>query len=152
MRGQRRPVIPGLQVAIEQDAADPHFLQKLNQLGPVKVDHHMQTIRPGMDHANRVYQARLQSEVEARNFQPAKGHLFAGTLSDLLEERKRARNQRDIEDLAKRYEIDVSKLESLARYVNTPTVDPTSVKKVVKEDGSEYSTTKAIWSEPRLQV
>ena len=33
-------------VAIEQDAADPHFLQKLNQLGPVKVDHHMQTIRP----------------------------------------------------------------------------------------------------------
>lgn len=31
--------------AIEMDARDPHFMQKLNQLGPVKVDHHMATVR-----------------------------------------------------------------------------------------------------------
>ena len=33
-------------IAIERDAADPHFLANLNKLGPVRVDHHMQAIRP----------------------------------------------------------------------------------------------------------
>jgi hypothetical protein len=32
--------------AIEKDARDPHFLANLQQLGPVKVDHHMKTVRP----------------------------------------------------------------------------------------------------------
>lgn len=27
------------------DARDPHFMQKLNQLGPVKVDHNMSVIK-----------------------------------------------------------------------------------------------------------
>ena len=95
-----------------------------------------------MDHANRVYQTRLQSEIEARTFQPAKGHLFASNLSDLLEERKAVKNAQELEYLAKQYEVDVSKLESLARYVTTPTVDPNSVKRILKDDGSEVTTMK----------
>ncbi len=35
---------PSSKLAIERDAADPHFLANLNKLGPVRVDH-MQTIR-----------------------------------------------------------------------------------------------------------
>lgn len=96
-----------------------------------------------MDHANRVYQTRLQSEIEARTFQPAKGHIFASNLSDLLEERKAVKNTQELENLAKQYEVNVSKLESLARYVTTPTVDPNSVKRILKDDGSEITMMKA---------
>jgi hypothetical protein len=32
-------------LVIQQDSKDPQFLSKLNQLGPVRVDHHMQTVR-----------------------------------------------------------------------------------------------------------
>ena len=31
--------------AIDMDARDPHFMQKLNQLGPVKVDHNMTAVK-----------------------------------------------------------------------------------------------------------
>jgi hypothetical protein len=37
-------------IAIERDGADPHFLANLNKLGPVRVDHHMQAIRPVREH------------------------------------------------------------------------------------------------------
>ena len=39
-------VADGQPPAIERDAADPDFLSNLSRLGPVKVDHHMQTVRP----------------------------------------------------------------------------------------------------------
>ena len=32
-------------LAVEEDSRDPHFLAKLNHLGPVKVDHHMRTYK-----------------------------------------------------------------------------------------------------------
>ena len=32
--------------AIEQDAGDPDFLSNLSRLGQVRVDHHMQHVRP----------------------------------------------------------------------------------------------------------
>ena len=105
-----------------------------------------------LDRANRTYQAQLQSEVEARSFQPAKGHLFAGALSDLLEERKFVKSQEELQRLAKRYDVDVSKLESLSRYVNTSTVDPASVKRILKDDGSEVTTMKVSWNEVLVLV
>lgn len=33
-------------VEIEQDAGDPHFLANLSRLGPVRVNHSMETTRP----------------------------------------------------------------------------------------------------------
>jgi hypothetical protein len=33
-------------LAIEKDAFDPHFLASVQKLGPVRVDHHMRTVRP----------------------------------------------------------------------------------------------------------
>lgn len=80
--------------------------------------------------------------MEARSFQPAKGHLFATTLTDLLEEYKAISSRQDVEDLAKRYDIDVSKLESLVCYVNSPTVNPDSVKRTLDNEGNEHTTMK----------
>ena len=93
-------------------------------------------------HAKHVYETRLQSELEARSLHPSRNRLLAASLHDLLEDRKQARNAADLERLARRYEVDVEKLESIARYVNTPAVDPSSVKRVLKEDGSEVTTMK----------
>ncbi|PSS35511.1 hypothetical protein PHLCEN_2v1536 [Hermanssonia centrifuga] len=128
---------------------DPHFMSNLSRLGPVKVDHHMRTFQPAMaNQIQHIYEARLQSELEARSPQTPRNHLLAATLEDLLEERKISRTQEQVTDLAKRYNIDVARLENLARFVNTPNVDPESVVKTVDDDGTERVTMKTIWVDP----
>ncbi len=89
-----------------------------------------------------IYEARLQSELEARSPQTPRNHLLAATLEDLLEERKKSRSQEQLTNLAKKYNIDVARLENLARFVNTPNVDPESVVKTVDDDGTERVTMK----------
>lgn len=61
-------------------------------------------------------------------------------LSDLLDERKHVTTRKELESLAERYGIDVEKLESVARFVNTPTVEDGSVRRVTDEDGNEKVT------------
>ncbi|KZT72278.1 hypothetical protein DAEQUDRAFT_664501 [Daedalea quercina L-15889] len=123
--------------AIERDARDPQFMAMLSKLGPVKVDHHMQTVRPAADQAQRVFQARQRSEEDARSLAPTRNKMLAGTLYALLEERKLVTTREELEKLASRYEIDVDKLESVARFVNSPSVDEGSVRKEVDKDGVE---------------
>ncbi|KAF7796897.1 hypothetical protein EIP86_008082 [Pleurotus ostreatoroseus] len=138
--------------AIERDPRDPQFLAKLNQMGPVQVDHHMRTFRPAAELAQRVHKARLQSEVEARSAQPTHNHLLAASLHDLLEELKYTRTREDLAHLARRYDVDVAKIRSLARYVNTPTVDPDGIVREVGDDGAETTTMKVMWKDsPSLQ-
>jgi hypothetical protein len=36
-------------LAVEADAKDPQFMSKLSQLGPVRVDHHMRSVRSVRD-------------------------------------------------------------------------------------------------------
>jgi len=36
---------PNYTIVIQRDARDPQLLANLSKLGPVRVDHHMQTIR-----------------------------------------------------------------------------------------------------------
>ncbi|KAH9829287.1 Gryzun, putative trafficking through golgi-domain-containing protein [Rhodofomes roseus] len=72
---------------IERDAKDPQFMAMLSKLGPVKVDHHMQTVRPGADQVQRVFQARQRSEEDAHSLTPTRNRMLAGTLYELLEER-----------------------------------------------------------------
>jgi hypothetical protein len=43
-------------------------------------------------------------------------------LSDLLDERKKTNSLKELESIAKKYHIDIAKLESLARFVNSPTI------------------------------
>lgn len=41
--------------AIERDARDPQFMANLSKLGQVRVDHHMQTVRPVSAYSMSVY-------------------------------------------------------------------------------------------------
>lgn len=60
----------------------------------------------------------------------------------MLDDRKAATTRTDLENLAKRYGFDVAKLESVARYVNTPTPDPSSTRRLLTTDGEERVTMK----------
>lgn len=63
--------------------------------------------------------------------------MLAGTLHGLLEERKSVATREELEKLASRYEIDVDKLESVARFVSSPSVDEGAVRRKVDGDGVE---------------
>ena len=56
-----------------------------------------------------------------------------------MEERKSVTTQEGLVDLAKRYKIDLDKMETLAMFINSPSVDSASVRPVV-EDGVERTT------------
>ncbi|OCH95597.1 hypothetical protein OBBRIDRAFT_745346 [Obba rivulosa] len=134
--------------AIERDSKDPQFLANLNRLGPVAVDHHMRTVRLAADSASQTFQTRLQSEVEARSSRPTHNHLLPSSLTELLDERKAVTKRSELEDLANRYGIDVARLESLARFVNTPSIQQDSMIKTMGEDGVERVTVIAAWIDP----
>ena len=60
----------------------------------------------------------------------------------MLEELKYTRTREDLAHLARRYDVYVAKIRSLARYVNTPTVDPDGIVREVEDDGAETTTMK----------
>jgi len=130
---------------ITRDAIDPQFMANLSRLGAVRVDHHMQTVRTA-DSINRGFRSRQQSEAEAASH-PVRNHLLAPALSDLLDDRKRVTSIQELQSLATRYGVDVDKLERLARYVNSPSADEGTRRKVVEQE-EELTTVKAIWVEP----
>lgn len=87
-----------------------------------------------------MFQSRLRSEDEARSSRPTYNRLIASSLLDLLEERKHVTTQKELEDLAKKYGIDLEKLQRLASHVNSVSVDQNTVKRWVGEDGAEHVT------------
>ncbi|KAI6036630.1 hypothetical protein BKA83DRAFT_4165633, partial [Pisolithus microcarpus] len=127
--------------AIEVDGRDPQFMSKLNMLGPVRVDHHMQSVHP-TDHAQAMYRSRMQSEVEATNIRVVHDRLLASSLSSLLDTRKSS--------LATRYGIDVGRLQQLCRHFNTPSADDRTIVRTMDENGEESVTVMARWVDPRL--
>ncbi|KAG6872808.1 hypothetical protein C0995_006407 [Termitomyces sp. Mi166 len=138
---------------VERDAHDPHFLANLNRLGPVRVDHHTQAVRPSAaaEETSQLFRSRVESENEASSTSPVHNRLHAAALSYLLDERKSARSTQDTERLVKQYGIDASKLENLARYVSSPSVQSGSEKRMVEKDGEESVTIQAVWVDPHLQ-
>ncbi|KAI0080583.1 hypothetical protein K474DRAFT_1637466 [Panus rudis PR-1116 ss-1] len=150
-----RPSLPNLQAsevkneAIEMDSQDPHLLQNLSRLGPVNVDHHMRTVRPAtVERVNRSFQTRIQSELEARSPRTLQNRLVASSLSELLDRRREVKSPQELEQLAKQYNIDLEKLEKLARFVNSVSIDENSVTKTLGEDGVETTKMKAEWVDP----
>lgn len=137
--------------AIERDARDPQFMANLSKLGQVRVDHHMQTVRPDAERIQGVFQTRLQSEVEASSARSTHNKLVAGSLQDLLQERKSLTSRDELHKLAQRYDVDPDKLESITRFVNSPSIDEGSIKRTIGEDGAETVTMKAIWVETSLR-
>jgi len=131
--------------AIEKDAQDPHFLANLNRLGPVRVEHHMQVrLKPD---ATTLFKSRQDSASESRL---SRNHLHSTSLCNLLDEHKSAASQSDLERLAGRYGIDVLKLENLARFVSSPSVQGGGGVKRVTEEGEESIAIRAVWIEPSI--
>ncbi|KDQ59429.1 hypothetical protein JAAARDRAFT_127116 [Jaapia argillacea MUCL 33604] len=121
---------------IQRDAQDPQFMAKLNSLGPVKVDHHMKDFRAA-GNMNSILNTRRQADSEASSPRQPRNHLLAPSLSELLEERKHVSSQAQLEQLAARYNLDVEKLESVARFVNAVGVDERNPIVVQAEHGEE---------------
>ena len=92
--------------------------------------------------ANKMHRIRVQSEVEANPSHPIRNRILSSTLSNLLGARKSWVSRTDIEAFENHYGIDVDKLESLARFVNTPSIDEGSRRKTVDENGVEVITSK----------
>ncbi|KZP20851.1 hypothetical protein FIBSPDRAFT_861298 [Athelia psychrophila] len=135
--------------AIERDAMDPHLLANLTRLGPVRVDHHMQGYRLN-DKASRMHQAVMQSEAEADPSNSTRNRILSATLADLLNERKMA-TRKEVERLANDSGIDVAKLESLARYLNTPGVGDGTRTVLKHGNGEETVTSTVTWEEPHYK-
>lgn len=87
-----------------------------------------------------MYRSRIRSEVEASPSHSTRNRLLAASLSELLELRKTVKSQAELQALAERYGIDVTKLAELARFINTPSVDQSTIVNTVNQDGEETVT------------
>jgi hypothetical protein len=82
--------------------------------------------------------SRLRSESEKSVLHDAThNHLEVSALFDFLEERKLVRDRQGLVQLAERYGVDLEKLENVARYVNTPSIDEGTRVKRIGENGEE---------------
>jgi crotonobetainyl-CoA:carnitine CoA-transferase CaiB-like acyl-CoA transferase len=89
---------------------------------------------------NQMYRSRTQSEAEASCAQTPRNKLLAGSLADLLEARMYAVSAEEVARMATRYGVDVGRLESVARFVNMPSVKEGSVVRTVSNNGNENIT------------
>jgi hypothetical protein len=86
-----------------------------------------------------MHRTRAQSEVEA-SASNTRNRLLSATLSNLLDERKRAPSLQALENIANKYGMDIVKLESLARFVNSPTIDQGTTAKTRDASGEQMIT------------
>ncbi|KAF9451211.1 hypothetical protein P691DRAFT_808396 [Macrolepiota fuliginosa MF-IS2] len=143
--------------AIEEDARDPDFLANLQRLGPVTVDHHMKPIRTETtaSSTSELFKARREDAEEREKhreyvakYRPApKGEdrFFADQLSVMLDARKGIENLDMAGRISKDHEIDVNKLESVARFITTPSIMKGAARKFVDKDGNDRTIAKAVW-------
>jgi hypothetical protein len=89
-----------------------------------------------------MHDSLLQSEKQASRGHPAPNRLLASSLSDLLDARKSVTSRRELEALAKSYNVDVGTLEKLGRYVNTPSVGEGMTVRTLDENGVEHVSMK----------
>jgi len=122
-------------------------MDKLRSLGPVKVDHHMQSFRTDT-RMKDMLRSRDISEQQAASSTSTRNRLRAGSLFDLLEERKFAKSREEVVSMAEKYDVDKNVLERVALTVNSPSVVEGSLRKVVGEDGEERETVQATWTDP----
>jgi hypothetical protein len=95
------------------------------------------------DHVNRMYEARAHSEVQATMSHATRNRIHSSVLSDLLDQRKHATSSKEVASLANKYGMDIAKLESLSRFVNTPTIGEGTTTTVKYENGEEIITSTA---------
>jgi len=136
--------------AIERDARDPQLLANLNRLGPVRVDHHMQTVRTQASFTE-LFQSRARAEDQATSMRIPRNHLLVSSLVALLEERQKqvpGSGDAALRQLAEKYAMDVERLESLARSVNVPRVREGGVRHIRDaQSGEETVISEVAWKE-----
>ena len=89
---------------------------------------------------NRLFESRAASESEASSLKPMRNHLYAASLHELFDAQKSVRSRKDLESLARKYNVDVDKLERLSQVVNSPSVDSRLNVKTVDKNGDETTT------------
>ena len=87
-----------------------------------------------------MFRKRAQSEAEANTSNATRNRVLSSTLSDLLDERKKRTSIKDLESLANTHGMDLSKLEGLARFVNSPTIGEGTTVRTKDENGDEMIT------------
>jgi hypothetical protein len=92
------------------------------------------------DYVQQMHRSRLQSEVEALPTHPTQNRLLASSLSELLESRKTVKSQAELQALAEQYHIDLTKLDELAKFINTPSIDESTIVRSTNQDGEETLT------------
>ncbi|EJU05707.1 hypothetical protein DACRYDRAFT_41033, partial [Dacryopinax primogenitus] len=106
---------------IKQDAQDPHLLSQLNRIGPVTVNPQNMPFQTAQSaRIAKIFQTRQATE-EASEV-PQRNRLPVQAVTDMLNERKSAKTQADLANLAKDYSVDVEVLNRLAERFNSPTV------------------------------
>ncbi|KAL4267292.1 hypothetical protein AB1N83_000852 [Pleurotus pulmonarius] len=135
--------------AIEKDGFDPHFLSNLSRMGQVKVDHHMQAVRPA-DDATRIFETRQRAEEQASTSQHQTRRIDAYSLADLLDARKSCTSPSDLRQLAEKYRMNPGVVEELSRNVNSPSVDRNKVRTEIGKDGEELVSVTAAWIDPPI--
>jgi len=87
----------------------------------------MQTFRPEAKNTTRLFESRAKSEASSSSGLP-KNQLYAFVLSDLLDKRKATKSKTELEKLCEEYGFEAEKLESLARFVNSPSIDNSTIR------------------------
>jgi hypothetical protein len=87
-----------------------------------------------------MHRSQIQAEAEATPSNTVRNRLLAPSLSDLLDERKAVQSTEDLQALANKYAIDMAKLESVAQFVHSPSVEEGSHQKEINAEGEEIIT------------
>lgn len=93
---------------------------------------------------NRLFESRAKPEFEASLPHLPKNHLYSSTLTELLNQRKSAHTQKDLEKLSKEFGIELDKVESLVRFVTTPSVIGSAIHPVGKDGEGSMSTVRCL--------
>ncbi|KAI0029868.1 hypothetical protein K488DRAFT_55431 [Vararia minispora EC-137] len=111
---------------IVKDSSDPHLLANLRQLGQVRVDHHMQSIRTVCaKEVRQAFASRRQADEDASHTQTPRNRLWTFMLATVLEKRNQLRSRDELRALADEYNMDIDVLERVGRFINVPTVQET---------------------------
>jgi hypothetical protein len=121
--------------AVQQDGQDPQLLANLQKLGAVQVPRGKMTYQRSNPMLN-ILSARKQNadaEREAQEKAARQGsgsahtslrnRMSVSTIVAMLDSRKECRTTKDIEELARGFDIDLDVLQRLAQTVNAPSVD-----------------------------
>ena len=94
---------------------------------------------------NRLFLSRAKPEFETSSPHLPKNHLYSSILTELLNQRKSAHTQKDLENLSKEFGIELDKLESLVRFVTSPSVIDTAIHSVAKDGEGTTSTVRCLY-------